>query len=445
MKIIATIGPASENHKKFNSIFRYADIIRLNGSHNNLTWHKKIIDQIKRLNPNATILFDIPGVKPRTLNSEIIAIKKNEEVLFYFKNKIKTISTKSIQISNQIPKTKKIEKYFSIDDGKYIFKKISSNNNYIIGKSNSSFLLKPQKGLNIIGGIYDDRKQSIKYINFINKIKSFNINAIGLSYIQNPDIIKNIRNKFKNFLIISKIENYQGLKNVNNICIKSDAVMIDRGDLAAEIGLENMYEAISTITQTAKKNYVPVIMATENFTSMLNNNQPSKSDLISIEHAKSLGTDCIMLSEETATNKNYLRTLSWLYKSIGNKIEKKFFSEEISVVDVDHYLKSMQLLVVSKKGYIFEKTIKRFSNTYPIYMTNDKFSYYKSTFYKNYKSVFVNNLSRGKFDLHYLYNLIKHYKKLIFKNHNKAILIHAVFPKKFSRANSLTIIDKKDF
>ena len=76
MRILPTIGPVSENLRSLKKISEYTEIFRLNGSHNNIKWHKKISINLKSINKNNKILIDIPGVKPRTNNNEIVKIKK---------------------------------------------------------------------------------------------------------------------------------------------------------------------------------------------------------------------------------------------------------------------------------------------------------------------------------------------------------------------------------
>ena len=85
MKIIATIGPASESFESIIKINKYTNLFRLNGSHNSIIWHRNISKKIKLANINNKILLDIPGIKPRTDNKNDINIKKNDLVIFYFK------------------------------------------------------------------------------------------------------------------------------------------------------------------------------------------------------------------------------------------------------------------------------------------------------------------------------------------------------------------------
>ena len=89
--------------------------------------------------------------------------------------------------------------------------------------------------------------------------------------------------------------------------------MIDRGDLLAEIGANNLYKSICEISNQAIINNKPLIMATENLESMQKRLQPSKSEIIALEHSINLGTDIIMLSDETATSPFFMNTLEWLY------------------------------------------------------------------------------------------------------------------------------------
>ena len=77
-------------------------------------------------------------------------------------------------------------------------------------------------------------------------------------------------------ILVSKIENFSGLSNSKSIAEVSDMVMIDRGDLSAEIGSENLFSSIKEISKNVKKSGKPLIMATENLESMTKKTNPSK-------------------------------------------------------------------------------------------------------------------------------------------------------------------------
>lgn len=444
-RILPTIGPIScslSSIKKFSSLTK---LIRINGSHNTINWHEKISSKIKSVNKDTTVLFDIPGIKPRTLNNNIVLIKKNNLCCFYFKKKplLKNISH-FIELSNPLPKLKR-NKYFSLSDGSFQFltKKIKSN--YIIGKSNQKFNLEPRKGLNVPGSVYSTNEQNKKYLVFLKKAKNVKFNAIGLSFVQDSKIIKIIKNLYPNKIIVSKVENSEGLKNCEQIVEASDLIMIDRGDLGAEIGNENLYNAIIKITSIANKHGKIVIMATENLQSMINNPSPYKSELVSLEFSLSLNSDFIMLSEETAISPNYLRTASWLNDFLIKKNKNKFIKKQpTSIWDNLNLSDNSTVVIFSKRGYAISK-MRKVNKKLKILLFSD-----------NYKTNEINNLRANteciltkKFDKknlnNFIFKNIKKYKSKIFKNSNEAILIHVVFPRKNSRANTFSLIKKDDF
>ena len=89
--------------------------------------------------------------------------------------------------------------------------------------------------------------------------------------------------------------------------------MIDRGDLAAEVGISNLYDYVETIIDEAKKYGKPIIIATENLNSLIQENLPTKSDVTNIDYyISNKKVDYIMLSDETATSKNWNNTINWL-------------------------------------------------------------------------------------------------------------------------------------
>ena len=204
--ILPTIGPISSNKEDLKKILRYSDLIRLNGSHNSLEWHKDIINQIKKYDKNIVVLFDIPGIKPRTSNKKDIQIKKNQ-ILRFFDKTYKGKNSNNVKLSNPLPKINKKIKSFTIADGQHSFKLIKKGRGYIDGRSLNNFILRPNKGLNIPLSVYDDVLQEKKYISFLNKSQNLNYDAVGLSFIQNAEIISRLRKKFPELIFIAKIEN----------------------------------------------------------------------------------------------------------------------------------------------------------------------------------------------------------------------------------------------
>ena len=443
MKILPTIGPATEKVKDLKYLFNYCSMARLNSSHNKITWHKKMINLINKINNKIDILVDIPGVKPRTNNNIEIKVKKNEIISFGYnlKNNGKNI----INLTRKLPKKRgKINKSFSLDDGKILFKIVKFNNNFISGKALYDCTIYPKKGLNIPNSVYDNNEQKIIYIDYLNKFKNTNINAVGLSFVQNKELIIFLKKRFSKFLMISKIENSEGLKNADEICKFSDAIMIDRGDLSAEIGDSKLYDAIIRISNLTKKYGKPLIMATENLETMSKSNNPSKNDIISLGFSNQINSDVIMLSEETASSNKWKNIIIWLNKflaskkiNLSNKINNDIFWKTIDMV------KDCTLVVFTKKGLMLDKVFKK-NNTNDVFVFTDTPKTKSiSNFYKNAKC-FITKKTENKNLNKFYYESIKKYKKIIFKKTSQIILITISFPRRGSKANTLSLIDKKD-
>ena len=196
-KILPTIGPVTEKLKDLKYLIKYSDYIRLNGAHNNINWHKKISNNLKKLDPQINILLDFPGVKPRTSNNKIVKIKKNEIIIFFYKKSVAQFKNfLNIGITNPFPVFKKSIKEFSVNDGRYKFRIIKIHKKYILAKSDSDFDLSPQKGVNFPLSIYDEKSQLKKYLKFYHNIKNvINFDAIGLSYVQSGKLVKSIKKK----------------------------------------------------------------------------------------------------------------------------------------------------------------------------------------------------------------------------------------------------------
>ena len=265
-KILTTIGPASTG-KNLKYFLNNSHFVRFNISHNIFNWHKTYINKIKKIDPNKLILLDIPGVKPRTLNKTPVFIKKGQKVSFGFKTTKKQKNL--IELSNPLPQIKKNSKFFYLSDGTYEFKNLNIKNKILTGVSCQNFTVKPKKGLNIPFSIYNDKIQQNLYFSYLKKVSKLNVNCIGLSFIQNSNILYKLKKKYPKLIFISKIENYLGYKNRKEIIQNSDAIMIDRGDLAAEVGIAKLSEYSDNIIKDAKTIGKPIIISTENLNSLI--------------------------------------------------------------------------------------------------------------------------------------------------------------------------------
>ena len=446
-KIVSTIGPISEKTIILKKIINNSDLIRLNGAHNSLSWHKKIIKKIRKINPNVIILLDLPGIKPRTTNKHEINIKKNQLIKFIYNSKNQNKNKDNVYLSNPLPEIIN-DKQFTISDGNFNFVIKKRNKNEITAKSLQTFTLFPQKGVNFLNSKYNENSQEKKYLKFIKIFSRLKPDAIGLSYIQNPEILKKIKKIYTNLILVSKIENFSGLLNSETISNFSDMVMIDRGDLSAEIGSENLFSSIKKISMNVKKSGKPLIMATENLESMTLKNNPTKSEVVALGFNLDLGADCIMLSEETAVSKSCLKILDWL-NNYRNKIKNDFskkveFDRKSFISSIISKLDNQTIVVFSKKGYAVESISKINSNINIILFSDNKKLIKISNLRRNVQTIFTKKFDNKNLEK-FIFQNIKKNKKLIFKNSKNVVILRIIYPMTNSRANNISIVNYKNF
>ena len=149
-----------------------------------------------------------------------------------------------------------------------------------------------------------------------------------------------------------------------------------------------------------------------------------------------------MLSDETATSKNSKNTVKWLRNYLNQKKNNKNNESYLKIEDIIKNLKNQTLVLFSKKGYFYEKIISYEFNNLVIFTENNKLKK-NLQLRRNTSSLLI------KFPKKYLYSFlyknIKKYKKVIFKNSKYAYLVNVIFPRKNSRANTISMIQEKDF
>ena len=157
IKILATIGPASDTKRIIKGFADHNVLFRLNGSHGNLAWHQQAIANIRSEVGEAFILLDMPGVKPRTANEQAVVIEKGQSVLFG--TGVARGDMLHIELTRPLPMVDPFEKCFSVNDGQYVFDIVESGDRFLIGQSRVDFTLLPRKGLNVPNSVYDENTQ----------------------------------------------------------------------------------------------------------------------------------------------------------------------------------------------------------------------------------------------------------------------------------------------
>ena len=312
-KIVCTIGPASESEEMLEKLMNAGmNVARLNFSHGSHEEHKARIDSIrkvsKKLGKTIGILLDTKGPEIRThdMKDGLIVLEKGKEVIVSMSQVEGTPEKFSVTYEDLINDVQ-IGSYILLDDGlvELQVKDIDKDKGEVKCDILNTGELKNKKGVNLPGvkvnlpGITDKDAADIKF-----GIKE-DIDYIAASFVRRPSDVLDIRETLEqenndNITIFPKIENQEGIDNIEEILEVSDGLMVARGDMGVEIPPESVPIVQKDLIRKCNKLGKPVITATQMLDSMQRNPRATRAEASDVANAIYDGTDAVMLSGETA-------------------------------------------------------------------------------------------------------------------------------------------------
>ena len=334
-KILATLGPAIFKKNIINNLIRSGvDGFRINFSHN-LTGIEKIVKIIRdceKINSKPiAIVADLQGIKLRIgkIFGNQVSLKRGDTFNFDLNKKIGSQSRVYLPYPEIFKKIKKSNKIL-IDDGKFVFKITKLSKNSIQTVCQNDCIIKNFKSIHIPGLEVDFDDLTVKDKRDITVAKKLGCNWIALSYVKNSKIIKQTRKLIpQDTGIIAKVENKSAIKNIKDIINTSDAIMVARGDLAVEIGANEVPHVQLDIVKKCSELGKPVIIATQMLESMIESNKPTRAEINDVGTAIFQGADVVMLSAETAVGKYPLQAVQAMKKTIVST--EKYKKENITL------------------------------------------------------------------------------------------------------------------
>ncbi|MGM8366277.1 pyruvate kinase [Virgibacillus sp. W0181] len=332
-KIVCTIGPASESIETLTSLMEAGmNVARLNFSHGNFEEHQERIKNIRKAaaltGKTIAILLDTKGPEIRTGSF----VEGKAEII---KDHMINISMKDIEgtaerfsvtydrLINDVSVGSKI----LLDDGLIELEvlDIDKQNDEIKTKALNSGVIKNKKGVNVpnvsvnLPGITEKDANDILF-----GIEQ-GVDFIAASFIRRPSDVLEIKELLEkheatHIHVISKIENREGVENIDAILEVSEGVMVARGDLGVEIPAEDVPLVQKQLITKCNTNGKPVITATQMLDSMERNPRPTRAEASDVANAIFDGTDAIMLSGETAAGDYPVESVQTM-NSIARKTE----------------------------------------------------------------------------------------------------------------------------
>jgi len=316
-KIICTIGPASSSKTIIRKMMLAGmDVVRLNFSHSKHSELIRIIEIIRYLNKKyhrrIKILGDLQGHRIRIGRlKEPILLKKNQIIYLTQENIIGTDEIIPFDYKGSLDNIKKGHQIF-IDDGNIALEVIGRSKNKLKTKVIVGGLLKEHKGINIPETKLEFGKISEKDIEDIYFCEKYEFDYIAQSFVRDKkDVleVKKLLSPNSKCKIIAKIENREGIKNIDEIIDVSDGIMIARGDMGVSLPIYEIPIIQKIIIKKCNQKGKFVITATQMLESMTENIRPTRAEVTDVANAIIDGTNFVMLSGETAIGKYPVETV----------------------------------------------------------------------------------------------------------------------------------------
>ncbi len=334
-KIVATVGPACDSYEQLLDLVKAGvNVFRLNFSHGSYEDKGRIIDYIRQINKtepyNISVLADLQGPKLRVGELEGGSLEIKEGDILTFTNEPVTGNRQKIFVSYpDLHADVRVGEKILIDDGKLevVVKEILKNNDVRVEVTLGGTLY-PKKGVNLPDTDISLPPLTEKDLADLDYIMSKGVDWVALSFVRKPQDITGLKDRLKagNCMakVIAKIEMPEALKNLRDIILESDGVMIARGDLGVELPIEEVPLIQKDIIKKCLHRAKPVIVATQMMESMIDRTKPNRSEITDVANAVLEGADAVMLSGETATGK-YPRLVVETMTRIILEIEAKAY------------------------------------------------------------------------------------------------------------------------
>lgn len=314
-KIVCTLGPSTDDEKVLEQLMKAGmNVARCNFSHGTHEEHKERMDKVKKIREKCdrpvALLLDTKGPEIRTGNFKDgkVKVKTGQTFTLVADNNILGTEEKTGITFPDLYKDVTPGAVIMIDDGLIEMEVVKIEGTDIVCNVKNDGVISNHKGVNV-----PDVHISMPYMSEQDKsdilfgIKE-DVDYIAASFTRTADDVKELRkflddNGGKDINIIAKIENSEGIINVDGIIEEADAVMVARGDMGVELPEEEVPIIQKMIIKKVYEAGKQVIIATQMLESMINNPRPTRAETADVANAIYDGTSAIMLSGETAAGK----------------------------------------------------------------------------------------------------------------------------------------------
>ena len=397
-KIVCTIGPKTESVESLKTLLKTGmNMMRLNFSHGDYVEHGNRIINFRQAQKEtgirAALLLDTKGPEIRTIKLEggkDVTIVAGQEFTITTDKTVVGNNTKVAVTYEGFARDLKVGNTILIDDGLLAFTVTEINGNEVKCIAQNGGELGENKGVNLPNVAVNLPALAEKDINDLKFGCEQGIDYVAASFIRKADDVRAVRkvldeNGGQRIGIISKIENQEGLDNFEEILALSDGIMVARGDLGVEIPVEDVPVAQKMMIKRCNEVRKVVITATQMLDSMIKNPRPTRAEVNDVANAILDGTDCVMLSGESAKGKYPVEAVTVMAKVAAKmdplvNVKRTMDKDDITITsavargtaDVSEELGAKVIVVATQSGRAARDMRRYFPAATILAITNDE-------------------------------------------------------------------------
>ncbi len=345
-KIIATLGPASSDKETMTQlVLAGVDIFRINFSHADYDIVRKNVDTIREINQelgqSVGILGDLQGPKLRVGVVKEGSYLNPGDILTFTNEKIEGDSKRVYMTYQKFPQDVKVGERILIDDGKLVLEVIETNEiDTVRAKTIQGGPLSSKKGVNLPNTNVSLPALTEKDVEDANFMLDLELDWIALSFVRHAQDIIDLKTIMKNHPtnklktpIIAKIEKPEGVRNIEEILMECDGLMVARGDLGVEVPMEEVPAIQKNLVEIARKYSKPVIIATQMMETMITSLTPTRAEVNDVANSVLDGADAVMLSGETSVGRYPVDVVKNMSKIVRNIEQTHFYRTKNSPIE----------------------------------------------------------------------------------------------------------------
>lgn len=323
-KIICTLGPASAQEAMIAKMAsRGMDVARINFSHGDHRLHQTLIDRVRRVNEKhhyrVTILQDLEGHRLRVGRLQKNIPLDKDKIVYMCRESGDSSKDISFDYAGDLKEIKKGASVF-IDDGTIHLKVLGHTAKRLKLKVIQGGVLKERKGINIPTLKLKTKAMTLKDQHDLEFGIQNRVEKIAQSFVRHKRDILRVADMVKSRLpsckIIAKIENQEGVRNLDSIMEACDGIMVARGDLGVTMPIYKIPIIQKYIIRRCNRRKKFVIIATQMLDSMIEHGRPTRAEVSDVANAILDGTDYVMLSAETAVGRYPSRSIQMMRQII---------------------------------------------------------------------------------------------------------------------------------